>query len=196
MLFSAALSQPQTGAQHTLPCQLSTQQAPTIPFLIFPLSHFQAHKMHSALSKERLWLLNGGGEPGRWWPLLPRRQRQETEPLAAGRWWGHQPRVRGQRDRAALPGADVLPWPAPRVHQCVPRAVPKPSSKKCEEAKGGKWWYIRDMAGTKPNRCQDAGEEVACCGHQESNYRACLARVGSNLLQVEKNLGTPRLYGF
>lgn len=175
---SAAPSQPQWPSTRSV-CQLTTQRAEAIPFLIFPLSHLYAQETPSALSEERLWLPQGDGEPRRWCPLPPTDKGKELKPLAAGRWWGHQPRV-GGRGIVALPGADVLPWPAPRACHCVRRAVPKHSSKKCEEAKEGKWWCTHATAETKPTRCQDAvGEEVAsCCGHQESNYRACLAQSG------------------
>lgn len=55
-------------------------------------------------------------------------------------------------------------------------AAPKPSSKKREEAREGKTWSSRDMADTKPNGAEDAGKEVVCSGHQEFNYRDCLAQ--------------------
>lgn len=45
-------------------------------------------------AKERLWLPNGNGEPRRWCPLLPHRQRHGTESL--GSWKAVRPPAKGE----------------------------------------------------------------------------------------------------
>lgn len=83
-----------TTAGYTPRCQLSTQRAGTIPFLIFPLRHLHApSEPRSDFGFQTETGSQGGGAPS-----CPTDKGMELNPLAAGRLRGHQPRVRGQRD--------------------------------------------------------------------------------------------------
>lgn len=117
------------------------------PFLSSALSHLHAYETHSAWLEDQLWLPNEDGEPRRWCP--PSDKGKELN-LAAGRWYGHQPRVRGQRDSSSSCGGCPAMASTQSTPLCAKGLFPSLPPKKRKE---GKWWYIRDMVDTKPNRC-------------------------------------------